>query len=134
MGKKSELDDLRARLATLEAEVDRLRGGATATGTTAAATEGPGCTKARPAPKGRTRVLDAVREEQAAQLQSMTRIADVLGVMLSGRVEEPTRVLRGPAEVPEGRCIEATETRNAPPAAHGQFLESLLEGRPALQQ
>ncbi|MFJ4185059.1 hypothetical protein [Kitasatospora sp. NPDC089509] len=181
MGKKSELDDLRERLATLEAEVDRLRGrtatteaaaateataatktaieatteaatkateAATRTDTTAAVTTGPSRAKARPIPQARPRALDTVHEElptqpglpaHPGQPQSMTSIADVLGVMVSGRVEEPTRILRAhpePAELPappEDRTVRATDSRSASPAGHGQFLEGLLSGRPALQ-
>lgn len=147
MGKKSELDDLRARLATLEAEVDRLRGNAVATRTAAAlepapaaapaAPTGRGRVEVRTVPQGRGPVPEAVREEQTGQPQSITGIADALGIMVSGRVtgrasgrvsgraEEPTQVLRARAEAPESRTL--------PLPAHGQFLESLLEGRPALQ-
>ncbi|MER7673441.1 hypothetical protein ABTY61_33955 [Kitasatospora sp. NPDC096128] len=135
MGKKSELDDLRARLATLEAEVDRLRGEAVATRTAQApaAATGRGRVEVRTAPQGRGPVPEAVREEQAGQPQSITGIADALGVMVTGRTsgrasrpaEEPTQVLRARAEAPERRSV--------PLPAHGQFLESLLEGRPALQ-
>ncbi|MGW2377933.1 MULTISPECIES: hypothetical protein [Kitasatospora] len=104
MGKKSELDDLRARLATLEAEVDRLRGEAAAAGATTTAQRG-----------------------ERGQPQSMTRIADAVGVMVSGRTEERTRVLRARAEPLES-------SRSAPLPEHGQFLENLLSGRPALQE
>ncbi|MFF2080086.1 hypothetical protein ACFVXG_35665 [Kitasatospora sp. NPDC058162] len=139
MGKKSELDDLRARLATLEAEVDRLRGQAVATRTTAAPAAALAPTPAATG-RGRAEVRtagpapEAVREEQTGQPQSITGIADALGIMVSGRVpgrvpgraEEPTQVLRARAEAPESRTL--------PLPAHGQFLESLLEGRPALQK
>ncbi|MFE3880669.1 hypothetical protein ACFXPX_40575 [Kitasatospora sp. NPDC059146] len=116
MGKKSELDDLRARVATLEAEVDRLRGEAAAAGRAPAVTAG--------------------------QPQSMTRIADAVGVMVSGgRAEQPTRVLQARTGSPERRTVaapqapeapeapEPAETRSLPVPAHGQFLESLLSGR-----
>ncbi|MFJ7243036.1 hypothetical protein ACIQWA_00150 [Kitasatospora sp. NPDC098652] len=106
MGKKSELDDLRARVATLEAEVDRLRGEAAAAGRAPAVT--------------------------ASQTQSMTRIADAVGVLVSARAEQPTRVLQARGGSPESPVTEATEpaeTRSLPAPAHGQFLESLLSGR-----
>ncbi|MFD7449608.1 hypothetical protein [Kitasatospora sp. NPDC059827] len=112
MGKKSELDDLRARVATLEAEVDRLRGEAAAAGRAPAVTAG--------------------------QPQSMTRIADAVGVMVSGRAEQPTRVLQARTVSPEPKTVaapdateatEPAETRSLPVPAHGQFLESLLSGR-----
>ncbi|MFI9365233.1 hypothetical protein ACIG5E_29905 [Kitasatospora sp. NPDC053057] len=137
MGKKSELDDLRARLATLEAEVDRLRGAAAARGTTTAAvTTDQNRATARSARQSHTPVLNTTREEQPGQPQSMTRIADALGVMVSGRTEEraeepteePTQVLRTRPEPPESRSAPVAERGG------GQFLESLLSGRPALQK
>ncbi|MFI9159539.1 hypothetical protein [Kitasatospora aureofaciens] len=134
MGKKSELDDLRARLETLEAEVSRLRGAAAATGTA-------------------TGTAAVTVEDQPGQPQSMTRIADALGVMVSARTEERTeeragkraeerteertQVLRtrpeplAPPEPP--RTLEPRNTP-APARSGGQFLESLLSGQPALQQ
>ncbi|MEU4587965.1 hypothetical protein AB0F92_38955 [Kitasatospora aureofaciens] len=136
MGKKSELDDLRARLESLEAEVSRLRGAAAATGTaTGRAT-------------GRTAVTV---EDQPGQPQSMTRIADALGVMVSARTEERTgkraeerteertQVLRTrPEPLAPPEPPKTLEPRNtpapAPARSGGQFLESLLSGQPALQQ
>ncbi|MBD0689140.1 hypothetical protein [Streptomyces sp. CBMA123] len=119
MGKKSELDELRARLATLEAEVDRLRGEAAASGAASAVAAG--------------------------QPQAMTRIADAVGVMVSGRAErteEPTKVLRTEHTEHTERTertelterTEAPETLIVPLPQHGEFLEGLLSGRPALQQ
>ncbi|MFF9645591.1 hypothetical protein [Kitasatospora aureofaciens] len=136
MGKKSELDDLRARLETLEAEVSRLRGAAAATGTS-------------------TGTAAVTVEDQPEQPQSMTRIADALGVMVSGRTEERagkrveerteerTQVLRTrpePLAHPEPLAPpeppKTLEPRNtpAPERSGGQFLESLLSGQPALQK
>ncbi|WP_033351313.1 hypothetical protein [Kitasatospora aureofaciens] len=135
MGKKSELDDLRARLETLEAEVSRLRGAAAATGTA-------------------TGTAAVTVEDQPGQPQSMTRIADALGVMVSARTEERTeeraeerteertQVLRtrpeplAPPEPPEPpKTLEPRNTpAPAPARSGGQFLESLLSGQPALQQ
>ncbi|MEU4303456.1 hypothetical protein [Kitasatospora aureofaciens] len=126
MGKKSELDDLRARLESLEAEVSRLRGAAAATGTAAVTVE-----------------------DQPGQPQSMTRIADALGVMVSARTEERTgkraeerteertQVLRTrPEPLAPPDPPKTLEPRNTPAPARsgGQFLESLLSGQPALQQ
>ncbi|CAM5529446.1 hypothetical protein BOQ63_004355 (plasmid) [Streptomyces viridifaciens] len=128
MGKKSELDDLRARLESLEAEVSRLRGAAAATGTAAVTVE-----------------------DQPGQPQSMTRIADALGVMVSARTEERTgkraeerteertQVLRTrPEPLAPPEPPKTLEPRNtpapAPARSGGQFLESLLSGQPALQQ
>ncbi|MFJ9774391.1 hypothetical protein ACIRVF_24675 [Kitasatospora sp. NPDC101157] len=140
MGKKSELDDLRARLETLEAEVSRLRGAAAATGTAVGTTPGPAA---------------AVRvEDQPGQPQSMTRIADALGVMVSGRAEARAQAEaqpeKQPEKQPERRAEEGTEARTQvlrtrpepserrsvplPERSGGQFLESLLSGRPALQK
>ncbi|MEV7597149.1 hypothetical protein AB0O91_07120 [Kitasatospora sp. NPDC089797] len=161
MGKKSELDDLRARLATLEAEVDRLRGAAGATGATAATdvdraerrTEVPAAeVRSAAAPQDHAPVPSAVRRERARerageQPQSMTGIADAIGVMVSGRPEQSTRVLRAHSEAPERQTPDrqtperqtpdrqSPERKAGPPRpAHGEFLEGLLSGRPALPQ
>ncbi|ARF81654.1 hypothetical protein ACIG0C_31575 [Kitasatospora aureofaciens] len=130
MGKKSELDDLRARLESLEAEVSRLRGAAAATGTA-------------------TGTAAVTVEDQPGQPQSMTRIADALGVMVSARTEERTgkraeerteertQVLRTrPEPLAPPDPPKTLEPRNTPAPARsgGQFLESLLSGQPALQQ
>ncbi|MFE5584557.1 hypothetical protein [Kitasatospora sp. NPDC056531] len=70
-------------------------------------------------------MLSATIEEQAGQPQSMTRIADAVGVTVSGRIDERARVLR--------TLTEPLESRSAPPAGHGRFPESLLLCQPGLQ-
>ncbi|MFJ9844207.1 hypothetical protein ACIRYZ_27870 [Kitasatospora sp. NPDC101155] len=119
-----ELDDLRARLAALEAEVDRLREESAATRAPAAAVaaDRDDAEVRSPAPE-RTPVPDAVRADRAGQRQSMTGLADVLGVMVSGQAEQ-TMLLRA-----QTRTLE---TQSSTLTRHGRFLESLLEGQSAL--
>jgi hypothetical protein len=147
----SELDELRARVTVLEAEVARLR--------KESATRAPACVpkhtpvpaaravrdaaEVRPsAPAARTRVPnDEVRvtdadadagttatteriPDRVEQPQSMTSLADAVGVMASGQTEH-TRILRA-----HTRTLEA---QSSTLARHGQFLESLLAGQEALQ-
>ncbi|MFF2144043.1 hypothetical protein [Kitasatospora sp. NPDC058190] len=116
-----ELDDLRARLAVLEAEVDRLREESAATRAPAAADRDRA--GARFSAPERTPVPDAVRADRAEQCQSMTGLADVLGVMVSGQAEQ-TMILRA-----QTRTLE---TQSTTLTRHGRFLESLLEGQSAL--
>ncbi|MER6302543.1 hypothetical protein ABT247_23725 [Kitasatospora sp. NPDC001539] len=157
-----ELEDLRARLTALEAEVDRLREesaaaraaatGRTATGrttagertiatgrATSAAAERPDAgttdtagartdrdgTEDRAVVPVRTRAPEGGHGDRVERPQSMTSLADVVGVMVSGQNEQ-TRVLRAHA-----RTLEA---QSSTLAKHGQFLESLLAGQEALQE
>ncbi|MFH8384733.1 hypothetical protein ACH4E7_27970 [Kitasatospora sp. NPDC018058] len=122
MKNKGELDDLRARLAALEAEVDRLREESAATRAPAAPADRDGAGVRSSAPE-RTRVPNAVRANQAEQPQSMTSLADAVGVMVSDQAEQ-TMLLRAQTQ--------ALETQSSTLTKHGRFLESLLEGQSAL--
>ncbi|MFF7988764.1 hypothetical protein ACFZDG_03080 [Kitasatospora xanthocidica] len=61
------------------------------------------------------------RVEPRPSASSMTGIADAIGVMVSDRAEQQTRVLRtnAPALESESRTL----------VRHGRFLEHLLTGR-----
>lgn len=188
MGEQGELDELRERLAALEAEVGRLRaesaaahtaavrtgdvhtaGGRTAeartatrrgaakreapaavTGTdgrTAGATAGTtkagrDRTEAGSSAHAHTPAPDAVRPDRVELHQSMTGLADALGVMRSEqaaraeRAERANRALQAeraeqPTQVLRTRPLEA---RSSTPARHSQFLESLLEGQAVLPE
>ncbi|GAB7187083.1 hypothetical protein ATKI12_6914 [Kitasatospora sp. Ki12] len=135
MEKMGELDELRARLAALEAEVGRLReeSGVARAGrkpARAKRTQVP-TTETAPAPAPTpVPTKEAVRVERVEpgrSASSMTGIADAVGVMVSGlsdlsdRAEQRTRVLRTDTPAPE------SESRTL--VRHGRFLEHLLEGR-----
>ncbi|MQS10810.1 hypothetical protein F7Q99_00575 [Streptomyces kaniharaensis] len=115
----SELYDLRARLAALESEVDRLRKESAATPTMADRSSAD----VRTPQRDRRRVLDAVGEEQVEQRQVMTRLAEAVGVLVSGQAQQ-TMVLQT-----RTRSLE-TQSRTTP--QHSQFLESLLAGQSPL--
>ncbi|WP_147465273.1 hypothetical protein [Streptomyces sp. 1114.5] len=196
-----ELDDLRARLAALEAEVGRLReesastrAGARATtpAVTATATEATeaqttaakrsrASKAARPTAKtavetavdrrstgavpdagDRTRVPAAAPADRVEQPQSLTHLADAIGVMVSGRqvgqvgqidqVSHVGQVRRANQSDRSDRSDRSDPTQQAeqtqvlriparaleartistPVAGHGQFLESLLSGQAVL--
>ncbi|MFJ9461253.1 hypothetical protein ACIRST_40060 [Kitasatospora sp. NPDC101447] len=196
MGEQGELDELRARLAALEAEVGRLReesaaahtaavrtgeartagertagertaGGRTAeartatrrgaakreapaavtvTGaatdsrtagvTTVTAKAGRDSTEAGSSAHAHTPAPDAARPDRAELHQSMTGLADALGVMRSEQAERADRALQAeraeqPTQVLRTRPLEA---RSSAPARHSQFLESLLAGQAVLPE
>ncbi|MFE5588107.1 hypothetical protein [Kitasatospora sp. NPDC056531] len=117
-----ELDELRARLAVLEAEVDRLREESAATRAPAAPTGRDGA-EVRPRAPQRTPVPEEVHPDRAGQRQSMTRLADAVGVMVSDQAEQ-TMLLRAQTRTLETQSTTLTK--------HSRFLESLLEGQSAL--
>ncbi|MER7579656.1 hypothetical protein [Kitasatospora sp. NPDC097691] len=215
MGEQGELDELRARLAALEAEVVRLREesaaartaaahtaearaaearttevpaaaartvtkrgaatretGAAVTATATSRTTGKARATAVTARAGRdgteagssadthTPVPDAVRPDQVEIHQSMTGLADALGVMRSeqadridriGRANRANRALQAEQAEQAERAEQALqaeraeqqtqvlrtrppEARSSAPARHSQFLESLLAGQAVLQE
>ncbi|MFJ2868296.1 hypothetical protein [Kitasatospora sp. NPDC087314] len=129
MEKMGELDDLRARLAALEAEVGRLREESAATRATAVKAGRDG-TEVQSSVDDLTRAPDAVRTDRVEQHRSMTHLADAVGVMVSDQAEQ-TRVLRARGQTPETR-ISASRSSTLP--QHGQFLESLLSGQSVLPE
>ncbi|WP_051811851.1 hypothetical protein [Kitasatospora sp. MBT63] len=82
----SEMDDLRARLAALEAEVDRLREESAATRTMAAMADRDSA-EVRTSLRGHTQVLNAIREDQIEQRQAVAGLAEAVGVLVAGQVE-----------------------------------------------
>lgn len=203
MGEQGELDELRARLAALEAEVGRLReesaaahtaavrtgeartaGGRTTGGRTAeartatrrgvakreapAAGTGTGTgtdgrtarattvtavtavtakadrdsTEAGSTAHAHTPAPDAVRPDRAELHQSMTGLADALGVMRSEQAEQAERAERANRALQAERAEQPTqvlrtrplEARSSAPARHSQFLESLLAGQAVLPE
>ncbi|MEU9080373.1 hypothetical protein [Kitasatospora sp. NPDC048538] len=129
MTRMGELDELRARLAALEAEVGRLREESAVARSAAepAPAKAPRATTqaATPAPTRRRRTTAGPRTEQAPPAvdglagepeavltgrvepgHSMTSLADVLGIMVSDRAER-TGVLRAPVPALEARTREA---------------------------
>ena len=104
----SEMDDLRERLAALEAEVDRLREESAATRTMAAMADRDSA-EVRTSLRGHTQVLNAIREDQVAQRQSIAQLAEAVGALVAGQVEH-TRILE----------------------AHSSTLEQLIAGQTAI--
>ncbi|MEU9045638.1 MULTISPECIES: hypothetical protein [unclassified Kitasatospora] len=89
----------------------------------------------------RTRVPETVSTDRIEPRQSMTCLADAVGVMVSEQAEqtreqtreqspeqdpEQTRVLRAHARTPESRSSTLVQ--------HSRFLESLLAGQAVLQE
>ncbi|MFJ8623622.1 hypothetical protein ACIRD3_12365 [Kitasatospora sp. NPDC093550] len=145
-----ELDELRARVEALEAEVGRLREQSATTREKATHVKArPVRTRRAPAapatPAGRDGTgttapsadvspvndhprlpdPDPVPAPRAEPRGTMTDLADALGVMVSDQAEQ-TRVLRAHART--------LETQSSTLARHGQFLESLLAGQAVLHQ
>ncbi|MFE3875460.1 hypothetical protein ACFXPX_13790 [Kitasatospora sp. NPDC059146] len=104
----SEMDDLRGRLAALEAEVDRLREESAATRTMAAMADRDSA-EVRTSLRGHTQVLNAIREDQIEQRQAMTSLAEAVGALVAGQVEH-------------GRMLEE----------QGRALETLVTGQTAV--
>ncbi|MFI9366504.1 hypothetical protein ACIG5E_36450 [Kitasatospora sp. NPDC053057] len=82
----SEMDDLRARLAALEAEVDRLREESAATRTMAAMADRDSA-EVRTSLRAHTQVLNAIREDQIEQRQAVTGLAEAVGALVAGQAQ-----------------------------------------------
>ncbi|MGW2255184.1 hypothetical protein ACWCXH_34110 [Kitasatospora sp. NPDC001660] len=132
----SEMDELRARLAAVEAELDRLREESAATRTMAAMADRDSA-EVRSSLRGHTQVLNAIREDQIEQRQAMTRLAEAVGVLVAGQGEQ-ARVLaeHGKALAEHTRILEnqghALESQGRMLEAQGKALEGVVAGQAAI--
>ncbi|MQS17502.1 hypothetical protein F7Q99_36285 [Streptomyces kaniharaensis] len=125
----SEMDDLRARLAAVEAELDRLREESAATRTMAAMADRDSA-EVRSSLRGHTQVLNAIREDQLEQRRATAQLAEAVGVLVAGQGEQ-TRVLaeHGAALAEHTRILES---QGRALEAQGKALEGVLAGQAAI--
>ncbi|MFE2412295.1 MULTISPECIES: hypothetical protein [Kitasatospora] len=128
--------DLRARLAALEAEVDRLREESAATRTMAAMADRDSA-EVRTSLRGHTQVLNAIREDQVAQRDALVaqgrtleRLAEAVGALAAGQAEQ-SRLLESHSRSLEehGSALAAQATTLE---AQGKALETLMKGQASI--